>query len=53
MEDLKDLKIYDAIINFQLTNEVDTELLHHRSQYLMTLGIDTYKALQSELFQTK
>ena len=46
-------KLYDAIINFQLPNEVDTELLYHRNQYLMSLGIDTYKTLQPELFQTK
>ena len=46
-------KLYDAISHFSLPEEVDTELLYHKSQYLMTLGIDTYKTLQPELFQTK
>ena len=42
-----------ALLNYRLP-EIRTDVIYyHRSQYLMSLGIDNYKILQPNLYQTK
>lgn len=43
----------DALDGYVMPNSVTPAILLHRSKYLMSLGIDTYKSLQPELLQTK
>jgi len=48
--------IYDlkkALLLYELPTMRTDIICYHRSQYLMSLGIDNYKVLQPNLFQTK
>ena len=42
-----------ALLNYKLPELRTDVIYYHRSQYLMSLGIDTYKILQPKLYQTK
>ena len=50
-EGIFDLK--DALVNYKLPTIRTDVIYYHRSQYLMSLGIDKYKIQQPNLYRTK